>query len=127
MTIARNNVRYNQGYNRGLLSLDSAIGGLQRKGRWLACRRPFLLVSGDVMRSSLPILRCWFLSSACATVSPPPPPIVESSARRPTIVTQEPTPDLPRRPAAPHQVDPQFGVAVADPYRWLENDVRNDS
>jgi prolyl oligopeptidase len=23
-------------------------------------------------------------------------------------------------------VEEQFGVAVADPYRWLENDVRND-
>jgi prolyl oligopeptidase len=25
------------------------------------------------------------------------------------------------------QVDPQFGVQVADPYRWLENDVREDA
>ena len=24
-------------------------------------------------------------------------------------------------------VEPQFGVPVADPYRWLENDVRNDA
>src|SRR6187402_821879 len=24
-------------------------------------------------------------------------------------------------------VEPQFGVNVADPYRWLENDVRNDN
>lgn len=24
-------------------------------------------------------------------------------------------------------VEPQFGVNVADPYRWLENDVRNDA
>ena len=24
-------------------------------------------------------------------------------------------------------VEPQFGVQVADPYRWLENDVRNDT
>jgi len=24
-------------------------------------------------------------------------------------------------------VEPQFGVPVADPYRWLENDVRNDT
>ena len=35
-------------------------------------------------------------------------------------------------PSYPHTratdlIDSQFGEAVADPYRWLENDVRTDS
>jgi prolyl oligopeptidase len=42
----------------------------------------------------------------------------------------EPVPERPK-PAYPHTratdlVEPQFGVPVADPYRWLENDVRTD-
>ncbi|MFM9852698.1 MAG: prolyl oligopeptidase family serine peptidase [Sphingomonadaceae bacterium] len=46
-------------------------------------------------------------------------------------VLAEPTPERPL-PAYPHTratdlVEPQFGDNVADPYRWLENDVRVDS
>jgi prolyl oligopeptidase len=42
----------------------------------------------------------------------------------------EPVPDRPK-PAYPHTrttdiVEAQFGIQVADPYRWLENDVRTD-
>ena len=47
------------------------------------------------------------------------------------IAATEPLPERPL-PAYPHTraldlVEPQFGVPVADPYRWLENDVRTDS
>jgi prolyl oligopeptidase len=47
------------------------------------------------------------------------------------IAATEPLPERPL-PAYPHTraldlVEPQFGVNVADPYRWLENDVRTDS
>jgi prolyl oligopeptidase len=42
----------------------------------------------------------------------------------------EPAPERPL-PSYPHTravelIDPQFGEAIADPYRWLENDVRTD-
>ena len=76
------------------------------------------------MRSTLPVA-ILLLSSACATVAPPPPPIVDTPTRT-NLVSQEPSLTYPatRRTS---QVDPQFGVAVADPYRWLENDVRNDN
>ena len=61
--------------------------------------------------------------AACASVAPPQvaliPPVVETS--------------VPATPAIAYPasrrtdlVEPQFGVAVADPYRWLENDVRTD-
>lgn len=47
------------------------------------------------------------------------------------LFAAEPLPERPL-PAYPHTraldlVEPQFGVPVADPYRWLENDVRTDS
>ncbi|AJP72844.1 prolyl oligopeptidase family serine peptidase [Sphingomonas hengshuiensis] len=46
--------------------------------------------------------------------------------------TQTDTPSPMTKPAYPETrrvdvVEEQFGVKVADPYRWLENDVRNDS
>ena len=76
------------------------------------------------MRSTLPIAML-LLSSACATVAPAPPAVVETPTQT-NIVTQEPTLTYPATRRT-DQVDPQFGVAVADPYRWLENDVRNDN
>ena len=47
-----------------------------------------------------------------------------------TSLTAEPMTERPK-PSYPHTraidlVDPQFGEKVADPYRWLENDVRTD-
>lgn len=49
------------------------------------------------------------LIAACASTSPP-----EQQAQRIAYPATR----------AVDQVDPQFGVAVADPYRWLEQDVR---
>ena len=78
------------------------------------------------MRLTLPTVL--LLSSACATVAPPPPPPpIEARADLPPLtVSQEPAIAYPATRRT-EQVDPQFGVAVADPYRWLENDVRNDT
>ncbi len=61
------------------------------------------------------------LTTACATVPPPPPP-------PPELTVTEQKPEAARYPLTRKQelVEQQFGVAVADPYRWLENDVRND-
>lgn len=41
-------------------------------------------------------------------------------------VPERPLPSYPHTRAL-DLVEPQFGIAVADPYRWLENDVRADS
>jgi len=61
------------------------------------------------------------LTGACATVPPPPPP-------PPELAVVEQKPETARYPLTRKQelVEEQFGVAVADSYRWLENDVRND-
>ena len=80
------------------------------------------------MRSTLPVALL-LLSSACATVAPPPAQFEAAIAETPASsipAAQEPAITYPatRRTT---QVDPQFGVAVPDPYRWLENDVRNDN
>ena len=80
------------------------------------------------MHRTLPIALI-LLSSACATTAPiqvagPMPMPADAVAAVPIV--QEPKIIYPatRRTA---QVDPKFGVAVADPYRWLENDVRSDA
>jgi prolyl oligopeptidase len=70
--------------------------------------------------------------SACATVPAPadliaPPPMTPTSTETGTL------PDTSTAPAMTYPAtrrtdlsETQFGVAVADPYRWLENDVRTD-
>jgi prolyl oligopeptidase len=66
------------------------------------------------------------MTSACMTAPPPPPAPPELAAAQAAAVTRkegEIAYPLTRRMDL---VDPQFGVDVADPYRWLENDVRND-
>ncbi len=62
------------------------------------------------------------LTTSCATVPPPPPP-------PPELQVAEQKPAAARYPLTRRQelVEEQFGVPVADPYRWLENDVRNDA
>ena len=72
---------------------------------------------------TLPIAAC----STTPSVDPiPAPPAVEAA------LAPETTPAAATALAYPQTrrdnvVDNQFGVAVADPYRWLENDVREDS
>ena len=77
------------------------------------------------MRSSLPLCTL-LLTSACMT-APPPPPVP------PELVAAETAAETAKEASIAYPltrrmdlVEPQFGVNVADPYRWLENDVRND-
>jgi len=67
------------------------------------------------------LLLAFLATTACMTTPPPPPPPPELQA-----AAAEPA--AARYPLSRRQdlVEQQFGVAVADPYRWLENDVRND-
>ena len=77
------------------------------------------------MRKSL-ILMTLPIVAACSTTQ-------ETSALEPIApVAAEPAAPAATALAYPDtrrvdQTDTQFGVAVADPYRWLENDVRNDA
>lgn len=77
------------------------------------------------MRTSLPLCTL-LLTSACMTAPPPPP-------APPELATAEAVGETANEGAIAYPltrrmalVEPQFGVDVADPYRWLENDVRND-
>src|SRR5688500_530856 len=69
------------------------------------------------------------LTSACA--ANPPPPATPAAAPPPQAAPEavaEPAPAI-TYPATRRMdlSETQFGVAVADPYRWLENDVRQDA
>ncbi|NBU83018.1 MAG: S9 family peptidase [Sphingomonadaceae bacterium] len=65
------------------------------------------------MRRLVPAIVSLFMSTSLLAAIPDPVPPVPRLAYPPTRAT-----DL---------VEDQFGVKVADPYRWLENDVRVDS
>ena len=76
---------------------------------------------GGVLDASEPV--------ACLSRRPPPAPPFRLLLRlRPSSQLVEQKPEAARYPLTRRQelVEQQFGVAVADPYRWLENDVRND-
>jgi prolyl oligopeptidase len=77
------------------------------------------------MRSSLPLCAL-LLTSACMTAPPPPPAPPELVAAEATAATAKEGDIAYPLTRRMDLVEPQFGVAVADPYRWLENDVRND-
>ena len=77
------------------------------------------------MRSSLPLCAL-LVTSGCVTAPPPPsapPELAAAEADTTTAKEGDIAYPLSRRMDL---VEPQFGVDVADPYRWLENDVRND-
>ena len=61
------------------------------------------------------VLAAFFLSSVSIVTLP-----IAAAAQTAPAITY---------PAAPagNVIETQFGVPVADPYRWLENDVRTDS
>ena len=77
------------------------------------------------MRSSLP-LAALLLTSACMTAPPPPPAPPELAAAEAAADTAKEGQIAYPLTRRMDLVEPQFGVNVADPYRWLENDVRND-
>lgn len=77
------------------------------------------------MRSSLPLCAL-LLTSACVTAPPPPPAPPELAAAEAAAATAKEGDIAYPLTRRMDLVEPQFGVAVADPYRWLENDVRND-
>jgi len=86
------------------------------------------------------VVAATLLTSACAA-NPPPEGLLVPPATMAAADEAAPAPEaMPAPVAAPDYpavtypaarrgdtVDTQFGVAVADPYRWLENDVRTDA
>ena len=64
-------------------------------------------------------------TSGCMTTPPPPPPPPELGAVPAPAPAAAPALAYPAAKRV-EVVDNKFGMTVADPYRWLENDVRND-
>ena len=79
------------------------------------------------------VLLVGLLTSACVmTPSPEQEAAAASEAAAMASAAAEAVPPAPPALAYPQTrradlVEPQFGAQVADPYRWLENDVRNDA
>jgi prolyl oligopeptidase len=78
------------------------------------------------MRFSL-ITAALLTTTACMApepVAPPPPPELGAAPAESSVETAAIAYPSTRKTDT---IDPQFGVDVADPYRWLEDDVRNNS
>jgi prolyl oligopeptidase len=78
------------------------------------------------MRKSL-ILMTLPITAACSTTQPPATAAnAATAAQAADAAPAQPTLAYPQT-RRQDVTETQFGVAVADPYRWLENDVRNDA
>src|SRR5574339_762136 len=77
------------------------------------------------MRKSLILMTLPIVTACTATTSTPPVTATEAPPASAETATRAPTASYPET-RRQELVEPQFGVQVADPYRWLENDVRND-
>lgn len=78
------------------------------------------------------LLLATLLCSACSMNPPPTTAHAPAAGAEPAAVAEEATAPAPAPIAYPATrtadvAEEQFGVVVADPYRWLENDVRNDA
>ena len=84
------------------------------------------------MRKSLYLLPLPLAACATTPIAAPPLPPAEAAVAPAARVAAAEAAQEPTRLAYPATrrtdlVEKQFGVAVADPYRWLENDVRTDA
>ena len=123
--IARNNVAL-----QSRLLIAAPLKRVAKEGALASMPAP-LFLSGWRRHAFDLAYRALSCCRAPAPPSAPPPPAIADAAEAsadaaPIAVPQEPAITYPATRRT-DQVDPQFGVAVADPYRWLENDVRNDT
>ena len=77
------------------------------------------------MRFSLVALTLPLAACAPPPAEMPPPPVQSAEAMVPEPAAQAPRIAYPATRRM-DLVETQFGVAIPDPYRWLENDVRTD-